>query len=125
MKKKSSYQIMKSILNGYKATKEEKESINAFFFIRWLSFNPKSVFISNVFNRFYKEIPIYVQYDISKQLLKGKINYIQFPKKQNDTSEILDNIVRYYKVSLSTAKEYYSIMSEEEKEKFKNLYKGA
>jgi hypothetical protein len=116
---------MISILNDYKPTKEEKKKINPFFFIRWLSNSSLGIHIAAVFNRYYKEIPIEVQYDLSKQLLKGKIKYIQVPKKPEDESEVIQNISRFYKVSLNIAKEYFDIMDEEEKERFKNLYKGA
>jgi len=125
MSKKSSYQIMTSILNTYKPTKKEKLTINPFFFIRWLSNSPKAIHIANVFNRFYKEIPINVQYDIAKQLLKNKIKYIQFPKKLEENNNIIFNISKYYKINLEKASEYYEIMPETERNRFRDLYKGA
>jgi hypothetical protein len=124
MSKKSGYQIMTSILNNYKPSKEEKLSINPFFFIRWLSNSPKGIHIANVFNRFYKEIPLDIQYDTAKQLLKNKIKYIQFPKKEKNENIVIENISKFYKISLEKAMEYYEIMPEKERKRFEDLYKG-
>jgi hypothetical protein len=125
MSKKSGYQIMTSILNTYKPTIKEKLTINPFFFVRWLSNSPKAIHIANVFNRFYKEIPINIQYDIAKQLLKNKIKYIQFPKKSEENNDIILNISKYYKINLDKAKEYWNLMPEKEREYFRTLYEGA
>jgi hypothetical protein len=119
------FQVMTSILNNFTPTKEQKNSINSFFFVRWLSNNPQSIHLGNVFNRYHKEIPLFIQYDIAKQILQNKIKFISFPKKELEDEKILKNISKYYKVSLSTAEEYYSIMNKEEKEKFEKLYDGA
>jgi hypothetical protein len=123
--KKSTYQVMTSIFNNYNPSLEEKLKINGFFLVRYLSNNSKAIHIGNVFNRFYKQIPINIQYDISKQLLKGKIKFIQFPKKQEDANQTVLNISKYYKINLDRGKEYYNLMPESEREKFKKLYEGA
>jgi predicted SnoaL-like aldol condensation-catalyzing enzyme len=123
--KKSTYQIMTSILSNYKPNKIEKLSINGFFFVRYLSNNPKAIHIGNVFNRYYKEIPLNIQYDIAKQLLKGKIKFIQFPKKEKHLDETITNISKYYKINLDKAKEYWNLMPEKEREYFRTLYEGA
>ena len=124
-KKKSSYQIMTSILSNYNPTLEEKLTINGFFFTRYLSNNPKAIHIGNVFNRYYKEIPLNIQYDLAKQLLKGKIKFIQFPKKEKNLDIIIINISKFYKINIDKAKEYYNIMGENERLKFEKLYEGA
>jgi hypothetical protein len=123
--KKSSYQIMVSIFNNYNPTKEEKLTINGFFFVRYLSNNAKAIHVGNVFNRYFKEIPLDIQYDMAKQTLKGKIKYIQFAKKEKNENETIKNISKFYKINLEKAKEYYDLMPDTEKEKFKNLYNGA
>ena len=121
----TTYQIMTSILNNYNPTKSEKLSINSFFMVRWLSNSSKAIHIGNVFNRFYKEMPLPVQYDISKQLLKGKIKFIQFPKKEKNTDIIISNISKFYKINLEKSQEYYDLMPDTERQRFKNLYNGA
>ena len=123
--KKSGYQIMTSILTNYSPTDEEIERISPFFFCRYLSNHPRAVHISNVFNRYYKEIPLKIQYKISKQLLKGKIKFIQFPKNEKNKDKVLENIAKYYKISYDLSKEYIELLSEEEIEKFSRLYDGA
>jgi len=125
MPKKSTYQIMTSILNNYNPTNDEKLSINSFFMVRWLSNNNKAIHIGNVFNRFYKEMPLSVQYNVAKQLLKGKIKFIQFPKKEKNIDVIIINISKFYKINLEKAHDYYDLMPDSERQKFKNLYNGA
>jgi len=119
------YQIMISILNNFSPSKEQKQTLNPFFFVRWLSNERRAIHIGNVFNRYYKEIPIHIQYDIAKLLLHKKIKFINFPKKEMESEKTLENIAKYYKISLSQAQEYFDIMSDKEKQKFKTLYDGA
>jgi hypothetical protein len=123
--KKSSYQIMTSILTNYRPVYQEKLTINSFFFVRYLSNNTRGIHVGNVFNRYYKEIPINIQYDIAKQLLKGKIKYIQFPKKDKNIDITITNISRFYKINIDAAKEYFDIFDTEQKEYFRTLYDGA
>jgi len=123
-KQKSPYQVMTSILTNYNPTHEEKLSMNSFFACRYLSNNPMSIFLANAYNR-YSVIPVDIQYDVAKQLLRGKIKFIQFPKKSKDTNDVLANISRFYKVSEDVALEYYNLMTDEVKEEFRDLYKGA
>lgn len=116
---------MTSILSDYKPHYDEKMTINSFFLCRWLSNNPSAIFVGNIINRYYNEIPLDRQYDMSKQILRGKIRYIQFPKKTKNSEKIIDNICRYYKVSENTAWEYWNLMNKEEKEKMEIMYDGA
>ena len=123
--KKSTYQIMTSILTNYRPTLDEKLKINGFFFSRYLSNNPKAIHIGNVFNRYYKQIPLNIQYDIAKQLLKGRITYIQAPKKEKNENITIINISKFYKINEDKAIEYYHVMPEHEREHFRTLYEGA
>jgi hypothetical protein len=122
MGKKSSFQIMTSVLKPYNPTLEEKKTINGFFFCRFLSNNALSIHLANAFNRYYKEIPINIQYDIAKMLFSKKIKFIQFPKKESEDNKIIENISRYYKISIETATGYFQLMKDDEKIKFKNMY---
>jgi len=123
-KTKTSYQIMTSILSNYNPTKEEKEIINSFFMCRYLSGNQRAVFVGNFINRYYNELPLVVQYDLSKQLLRGKIKFIQAPKKEKMDNKVLENITRYYKVSMTDAIQYLELMDQDEREHFETLYDG-
>lgn len=124
-KTKSSYQIMTSILSDYNPTYNEKLTVNSFFLCRWLSNNPNTVFVGNVINRYYNEIPLNRQYDMSKQILRGKIKYIQFPKKIKNSEKVINNICRYYKVSIDDAYEYWELMNTKERNKMERMYDGA
>ena len=126
MKKKSSYQVMTSILSNYEPSMEEKLSLNSFFYCRYLSGNIETSQIGNIINIYHDQLPLNIQYDIGNILVnKKKIKFIQVPKKEKHDSELVDNVCRYYKISIDNAKQYINLMNEEQKEKFKNLYKGA
>lgn len=123
-KPKTSYQVMKSILSSYNPSYDEKMSINSFFVTRYLSCHPGSIGVSNFINRYYLEIPKNVQYDLAKQLLNGKIKWIQMPDKDKHDNKTIDSICRFYSVSITTAISYYKLMEKEEREKFTSLYDG-
>jgi len=122
---KSPYQVMTSVLSNYQPSPEEKLTVNSFFLCRYLSNNPMAIHIGNAFNRYYSLIPVNIQYDMAKQLLKGKIKFIQFPKKIKNDDVIITNISKYYKVNLDTAREYIAFMDNTERERMKNIYNTA
>ena len=122
MAKRSPYKIMTSILSSYQPTYDEKMTINSFFMCRYLSNHPQSVFVANMINRYYNQIPLNTQYDIAKQLLKGKIKFIQPQKKEKLDDKLLENISRYYNVNESTAIEYLELMKQPQIEEFSTLY---
>jgi len=116
---------MTSILNSYNPTLEEKKTINSFFLCRWLSNSPKAIYISNIINRFYKEIPVPIQYDFAKDTLsKDGVKYIKYSKKDKEPEKAILNICKYYNVSIITANSYYELMDKEEKYKFEHMYDG-
>ena len=123
MKPMSSYQAMQSVLKpNIQPTNTEIQSISGFFFIRWLSSDIRCLGISNFYNRYYKEIPIHIQYKMAKQILAGRIKWIQFPKKEKNEDIIITNISRYYKISLEHAVEYLDLMPKDKIQEFKTLY---
>lgn len=121
-KKMKPYEVMTSILKSYNPTYAEKMTINSFFMCRYLSNNPQSVFVGNMINRYYNQIPLDKQYDVAKQLLKGKIKFIQPQKKEKLDNKLLENISRFYNINLETAIEYLELMETEQIEEFKTLY---
>jgi len=124
-KKLSPYKIMTSVLTSYSPTDEEKKSINSFFLCRWLSNSPRAIFISSIINRYYKEIPPSIQYDFVKDTLsRDGIKYIKYSKKEQAPEKTIENISKFYKVSIVDAKSYFDLMDDEEKNKFKHLYDG-
>ena len=125
MTPKSSYQVMTSVLSNYQPTLEEKRSVSSFFLCRYLSNNPMAIHIGNAFNRYHNLIPVETQYDIAKSLLKGKIKFIQFPKKPKNEDITIKNICRFYKVNIDTAHTYFNFMPDSERLRFETLYSNA
>ena len=119
----TSYQVMTSVLkNNVNPTPEDIEKLNQFFFVRWLSSDARSLGIANFLNRFYKEIPTKNQYYLTKQVLSGRIKWINAPKKVLDNGKVIDNICRFYKINEEAAIEYYNMFSDSKREYFRNLY---
>jgi len=116
---------MTSILSTYKPTYDEKLTLNSFFMCRYLSNHPQSVFVGNMINIYYNQIPLDRQYDFAKQLISGRITFIQNQKKEKIDTKITDNISRYYKVSEEHAIEYMELMDEVQRQKFKTMYDGS
>lgn len=124
-KKLSPYKVMTSILTNYKPTKEEKLTINSFFLCRWLSNSDRAIHISNTINRYYKEIPVDIQYNFVKGVLqKDGIRYIKYAKKEEEPIKTIQNISKFYRISIDNAKQYYSLMDAQEKYKFEHIYDG-
>lgn len=113
-KEKSIFQIM-----GTAITKQEMPSndeiakINPFLFMRWLSNHPIGVDIANYLNT-SQGIPIKAQYLFVRYTMPPKIKYISYPKQEKDNSKEIDIIVKHYDVNRNTAKQYLSIISEEQ-----------
>ncbi len=114
------------LFNNKTATKEEIEKIPSYIMIRWLSGNKLTVIPANIINLNYN-IPIYNQYKFLDDYytltgINKKISKIKYNKDIKET-EIIENIAKYYKVNLWTAKKYYNLMPEDERKSFKDLYK--
>ena len=124
-KKLSPYRVMTSILTNYQPSLEEKLSINSFFLCRWLSNSTKAIHISNIINRYYKEIPVNIQYDFVKDTLhKDGVKYIKYAKKEEEPIKTIQNISKFYNITLDNAKQYYALMDDKEKYKFEHIYDG-
>ncbi len=113
----NSYQAMTSILKpNIKPSDEEIKSINSFFFARWMSNNKHTVPIASVINTFYN-IPIKSQFKFAQDYsdlvgLPGKVKFIGFDKEKisDEMEKLLSNIERKYKVSRTSAQEYFDLM---------------
>jgi len=116
------FKIMGTTLKGEEATEQEKKAIPSYIFCRWLSGNPNTLTIANIFNYFDK-IPVENQYKAVRSVFYNKIRYIPYPK--GDTQETIKNIEyiqKYYNVNESTAKEYLDVISDEELSKIVRAY---
>jgi len=106
--KKEKYDLFKVITSAfnkkYEPTLEEKQKINEWVFMNYVSNSPDLIEIVNEFN--IREIPIEFQYDILKQITPKM--FIKYPKKTK-RDEMFDEIIDKYKVSYEVAREYYKI----------------
>jgi hypothetical protein len=92
---------------------EEIEKIPSFMFCIYLGGNQVTIKAANEFNKYYKEIPMHLQYKMTKQVFAGKGLYATLPKKTPDENH-LDNLCEHYKISRCKAKEYREFLSDEE-----------
>ena len=123
------YQVQASILNPkIKPTKEQQQTINSFFFTRWLSANRFTVPIAGVINRFYN-IPVEIQFRFAQDYsdlvgLPGKVKFIGIPKekKHEDYQKLLNNIMKYYKINENHAEEYFKLLPDHERDRMFKMY---
>jgi hypothetical protein len=126
MKKRSSYEVMKSAVDKkFTPTAEEIKSMNSFFLIRYVSNDPNSIYIANILNC-NPNIPIEAQYNFIRNSTLDKVAFINYPKKEKTLPQKdLKVIMKHYNINEKLAKEYISIMGEEKTneilEKYKNI----
>ncbi len=121
------FKTMSAILSHKTPSKEEIQKISSFIMIRWLSGNVNTVIPANIINCNYN-LPVYNQFRFLDDYcnltgIKNKKLFIKYNKSQEKVTKTQENIARYYNINLNTAKQYFNLMSEEEQESFKNLYK--
>jgi hypothetical protein len=127
----TSYKIQQSILNDQEPSEAQVQTINSFFYARWLSGNKNTVFVSAIINRYYN-IPIRAQYIFARDHiilsgLKNKIRFIGYPgdpKLDKDYQKCLSNIQRFYKVNPTISVEYFGLMDNTQRDRFYNMYDG-
>lgn len=86
------------------------------------SFFPDTVMAANIMNR-YPDIPEYMQHDFYMKTVRAKKRYYKWPKKQN--SELIELVSRSYNINKERAREYLSLLNDEQIEQLKRLdYKG-
>ena len=128
-KPRSMWMVMTTIIKpNQTATSEEIETINSWMLSRWLSNNQFTTPIANVLNRYslskeieYKFANTYCQLvDIY-----GKVSFIQYKTEKNPEmlQRVLDNIKRKYKVNEQEAKQYFRLMTSDQKDQMMDMYK--
>ena len=123
------YAVMTSILKkNENPTKEQAQTLNTFFFVRWLSNNRFTTPIAHVLNTYYN-IPPEVQLRFADDYaeltgLRNKVKFIGFNKEKvsPEMKKILENISRKYKVSETTAQEYFDLMDNAERDRLYTMY---
>jgi len=123
----SPWLIMGTILNANVPSAEQIETINSFFFCRWMSNERKTVPIAAIINRYYNT-PIQQQYRFAdiyvKQSDASRIKYINFQKEKGSEmkQKILGNIQRYYNVSEQMSEQYFDMMRDKERDDLYDMY---
>jgi len=116
-KQLSSWDVMSSILKPQVTpNKEEIQSLNSFFFCRYLSSNKHSVPIAAVINRYY-HIPKEVQFQFAQDYsdlvgLPRLVKFINYraPKISKEQEAIYTNLSKRYKISRTKAEEYFNLL---------------
>lgn len=117
------FQAMGTILKGSELPEHNKQKIASFMMLRWLAGDRRVIQAANVVNR-YCDIPVNLQYDMFRQMLHGKINFIKYPKgAKNESSETMELIQKHYNVSSEKALEMQELISKDEVKYLKELYK--
>lgn len=115
------FDTLKTVLTGQAAPAHDVQNIDSFVMCRWLSGDPRSIFVANQLNRYYN-IPVDKQYQFAQYLLKHKVKYLRYYKNATCTADDYRNISRYYNISFEKAVEYAKLMSREELEYINSLY---
>lgn len=93
---------------------EEVKKIPSWLLCRWLSGNPNTLKMANVFN-VYSGIPVECQAKMVRDTFAGKVKYIPYPKQTKHQDEkSVEYVAEYFKISLPKAREYIEVMSEDE-----------
>lgn len=116
------FQLMNTLFKDETPSDEDLKTIPPFIFCRYLGSNPYCLTIANFLNQYYN-IPIELQYKAVKPLVKGKLKYIRYISTAKTNDKTIENIMKYYKISYSKAKEYLDFISEQELEKINNIYR--
>ena len=125
----NNYQVMTSILKPNQVPSPEQiAKINSFFFCRWLSNNRFTVPIACTLNKYYN-MPINMQFRFAQDYsdltgMAEQVKFIGFVKDQipKDLEKLLHNIKRFYKISDTTAMDYFKVMDNPTRDKFMEMY---
>lgn len=117
----SLFDTLKTIIDGRDASPDDVSSIDSFVMCRWLSGDPRTIFVANELNRYFN-LPVDKQYEFAKYLLNHKVKYLRYYKNTKRTGDELKNIARYYNISAEKAVEYAQLISEEEMNYINGLY---
>jgi hypothetical protein len=129
-KKHTMFQIMSTIVNKkFMPTDEEIETLNSFLMVRYISNDGYAINIANVINSYHK-MPLKAQYLYARYSIGNKINYINFPKKEElPNKEEVEIFQNHFKCNENIAVDYIQRMPAEEKkliiDKYTNIGKVA
>lgn len=98
-----------------------KSKYDAFMVNRALSQHQDTIMYANEMNKFYfidKEL----QHDFYFYVVSPKKRYGKWAKAKNDNEEVINLIIRHYKVNRTHAQQYLSLMTDEDIQTLKDTY---
>jgi len=113
--------IFTALKKGPLPADSDLEKIPSFMFCRFLGGHPITIAPANIFNMYYKEIPIDIQYKMIKKIFAGKGVFPKMLKSQPKENH-LDSLCKYYKISREKAKEYREFLTDEEFDRIEKIY---
>jgi len=80
-----------------------------------------TILASNELNKYYKQMPVSVQYKLIKKSFSGK-NIYPVMLKKTPAEDSLDSLCKYFKISREKAKMYRTFLSDDEYNKINEMY---
>lgn len=111
-----------TILKGEELSQQDKEKINSYLLLRWLSGDRRVLPAANTVNQYYN-IPAKAQYDLFRGMLHGKLKFIRYPKGASQkTNNDIELISKHYNVSFDKAHEMLEFISKKELKELQEIY---
>ena len=108
------FTVFKKVLSkDSEFTDEDIAKVSDFVFCRWLSGNSKTLQIAQMFNYYYN-IPIEYKLKVAQRIINGRIKFIPYPKSNKIDDKNLEDISKYFNISIDKAKLYKEFISDDE-----------
>ena len=119
------YDVMKSAVDSKVVPSiQDIKKINSFFFVRYISNDPNTIYIANILNCNHT-IPLEAQYNFVKYSTLDKVSFINYPKKEKILSDKDLKVIRtHFKINESVAKDYVKILGTEKTQEILDKYKN-
>lgn len=108
------FSVFKKVLNTKaEFTDEDISKVSDFVFCRWLSGNSGTLQIAQMFNYYY-DIPIELKLKVAQKIINGRLKFIPYPKSIKNDDKDIENVSKFFNVSLNKAKMYMEFISDDE-----------
>lgn len=108
------FNVFKKVLNTKaEFTDEDISKVSDFVFCRWLSGNSGTLQIAQMFNYYYN-IPIELKLKVAQKIINGRLKFIPYPKSIKNDDKDIENVSKFFNVSLNKAKMYMEFISDDE-----------
>lgn len=108
------FNVFKKVLNTKaEFTDEDISKVSDFVFCRWLSGNSGTLQIAQMFNYYYN-IPIELKLKVAQKIINGRLKFIPYPKSVKNDDKDIENVSKFFNVSLNKAKMYMEFISDDE-----------